>query len=102
MGLTSAEVERLALLSEECGEVIQVIGKILRHGYESYNPTTPVDEDKHPETNRMMLEKECGDLLFCLDLLRSREDLNAAAVERHRNDKPKRAGRYLHCKENKS
>jgi hypothetical protein len=35
--LTDAEAERLALLAEECGEVVQVIGKILRHGYESYD-----------------------------------------------------------------
>lgn len=32
-GLSPAEVERLALLAEECGEVIQTVGKILRHGY---------------------------------------------------------------------
>lgn len=37
-GLTPAEAERLAMLSEECGEVIQIIGKILRHGYDSYHP----------------------------------------------------------------
>ena len=28
--LTPAEEERLALLSEECGEVIQAIGKVLK------------------------------------------------------------------------
>ena len=31
--LTPAETERLAILAEECGEVIQAVGKILRHGY---------------------------------------------------------------------
>ena len=31
-GLTPAEAERLALLMEECGEVVQIIGKVLRHG----------------------------------------------------------------------
>ena len=30
--LTPGEAERLAILAEECGEVIQIIGKILRHG----------------------------------------------------------------------
>lgn len=49
--LTPAEAERLALLAEECGEVIQAIGKILRHGYESRHP------DGGP-TNREALERE--------------------------------------------
>lgn len=30
--LTPGEAERLAMLAEECGEVIQAVGKILRHG----------------------------------------------------------------------
>lgn len=37
--LTAAEQERLAILAEEMGEALQIIGKIIRHGYESYNPT---------------------------------------------------------------
>ena len=32
-GLTPAEAKRLALLAEECGEVLQAIGKVLRHGF---------------------------------------------------------------------
>lgn len=40
-GLTPAEAERLALLSEELGEAQQAIGKILRHGYDSSNPVDP-------------------------------------------------------------
>ena len=31
--LTPAQAERLAILIEECGEVIQAATKILRHGY---------------------------------------------------------------------
>jgi hypothetical protein len=41
-GLSNEQLESLALLSEECGEVIQVVGKILRHGLDSNwmdNPT---------------------------------------------------------------
>lgn len=55
-GLTPAEAERLAMLSEECGEVIQIIGKILRHGYDSYHPDDP------GVTNRDLLGKELIDL----------------------------------------
>ncbi len=38
-GLHPAEAERLALLIEECGEVVQAASKVLRHGYKSYDPT---------------------------------------------------------------
>lgn len=50
--LTPAETERLAILAEECGETIQVIGKILRHGYESFHPKD------YATTNRTLLENE--------------------------------------------
>ena len=55
--LTPAEAERLAMLAEECGEVIQVIGKILRHGYDSFHPADP------SVTNRDLLGRELTDLL---------------------------------------
>jgi NTP pyrophosphatase (non-canonical NTP hydrolase) len=54
--LTPAEAERLAMLAEECAEVIQVIGKIQRHGYESDNPLFP------GTTNRKLLGKELTDV----------------------------------------
>ena len=54
--LTPAEAERLAMLAEECGEVIQVIGKIMRHGYDSYHPADPTT------TNRALLGRELTDL----------------------------------------
>ena len=54
--LTPAEAERLAMLAEECAEVIAIIGKILRHGYESYHPDTPAI------SNRDMLADEIADV----------------------------------------
>ena len=36
--LSAGEVERLAILAEECGEVIQVVGKVLRFGFEPCPP----------------------------------------------------------------
>jgi NTP pyrophosphatase (non-canonical NTP hydrolase) len=54
--LTPAEQERLAMLAEECAEVIQVVGKILRHGYDSYHPDAP------DQTNRDLLAKELRDV----------------------------------------
>lgn len=56
--LTPAEAERLALLAEECGEAIQAIGKILRHGYESNHP-------EFTETNRTQLPDECPGCDVC-------------------------------------
>ena len=40
--VTDAERERLVILMEECGEVIQAAAKIIRHGWESrYDDGTP-------------------------------------------------------------
>lgn len=54
--LTPAQAERLAMLAEECGEVIQIVGKILRHGYDSCHPKNP------KVTNRELLGRELLDL----------------------------------------
>lgn len=51
--LDPAEAERLAILSEEMGEALQIVGKILRHGYHSYNPLKPTRT-----TNRELLVQE--------------------------------------------
>lgn len=56
-GLTPAELERLAILAEECAEVIQLVGKIIRHGYESCNPL-----NTDLRTNRDMLLHELTDV----------------------------------------
>lgn len=61
--LTPAEAERLAMLAEECGELVQVVGKILRHGYESYHPENPT------ETNRDLLANEVCDLLAVIQMM---------------------------------
>jgi NTP pyrophosphatase (non-canonical NTP hydrolase) len=61
-GLSPAEAERLAMLAEECGEVIQVIGKILRHGYDSYHPDQAHKPPQYRCTNRQALGHELTDL----------------------------------------
>lgn len=61
--LTPAEAERLAMLAEECGEVIQVIGKILRHGYDSYHPDQAATPPHLRFTNRQALAQELCDVL---------------------------------------
>ena len=71
--LTDAEAERLAILAEECGEVIQIVGKILRHGYDSYNPTV---EPMKQIPNRRLLEKELSDLLWIISKMDEAVDIN--------------------------
>ena len=68
-GLTPAEAERLAMLAEECGEVIQLVGKILRHGYDSYHPADP------NTTNKQLLGRELTDLQAVASALFGRDDV---------------------------
>jgi len=62
-GLRPDEAERLAMLAEECAEVIQIIGKILRHGYEETHP------DDMTISNRQLLSKEIADLFVIIKLM---------------------------------
>lgn len=90
-GLTPAEAERLALLLEECGEVIQIIGKTLRHGYESANPY-----DEHAVTNRQYLQNELGDVQAAIKLMIDSNDILEDNIIRATQDKTKRMQRWLH------
>lgn len=97
-GLTAAEDERLALLAEECAEVIQIVAKIQRHGYESTNPTTP--SQTITLTNRYMLEKEIGDVLAVMDLLcAGGADLDTGRIEQARQLKHAKLPRWTHHQE---
>lgn len=74
-GLTPAQAERLAMLAEECGEVIQIVGKILRHGYDSHHPD---QQEKPPEqriTNRESLGHELCDLFTVASAIFERDDV---------------------------
>lgn len=60
--LTPSQAERLAMLAEECGEVIQIVGKILRHGYDSWHPDQAATPPEFRFTNRKALGQELTDL----------------------------------------
>jgi NTP pyrophosphatase (non-canonical NTP hydrolase) len=92
-GLTDAQAERLALLMEELGEAQQAIGKILRHGYESYNPT-----QVGGPSNRQALQHELGDVLAVMDMMCAARDIEGEYVVVNKNMKLKRLreGTYLH------
>lgn len=89
--LSEAEQERLAILAEECGEVIQAVGKILRHGYESTSPFVA-----NPPTNRQTLEHEIGDVLFAVGQLDGEGDLDSDAIMDHAKAKAASVEPYLH------
>jgi hypothetical protein len=91
--LTPAEAERLAILAEECAEVIQVVGKILRHGYASFHP-----DDATNTTNRELLERELGDVEAISGLMVHRGDIEASEVHTCSLQKLARleSGKYLH------
>lgn len=84
-GLTPAEAERLAYLAEKCAEVIGIICKIQRHGFDSFHPDRPPPEG---ETNREMLEREIGDVLIGIGMLSDSGDVAMDAIERHSDKGP--------------
>jgi NTP pyrophosphatase (non-canonical NTP hydrolase) len=96
-GLSKAQIERLAILIEELGEAQQAVGKILRHGYDSYNPLLEPDADGNPVTcNRDDLEKELGDVRYAIGLLSAAGDIHEAEILRYRDAKHEKARPYLH------
>lgn len=89
--LSGEEQERLFCFSEECGECLQVIGKIGRHGYESSDPTK-----ENAPTNRRMLEDEIGDLLAIILLMNHNGDIDEDRVNNAITAKLERVRKYLH------
>lgn len=89
--LSPAEYERLAILAEEMGEALQCIGKVMRHGYESYNPTV-----SSSLTNRRELEKELGDVMCAFGMMAAAKDINARSVEQRVVYKAQKIQKYLH------
>lgn len=89
--LSPAEAERLALLAEECAETIQIVGKILRHGYDSTHP----DNESGP-CNREMLETELGHIAFAKKLMVDANDVLACEISKSKRKKAKTAPVYLH------
>lgn len=95
--LTPAEAERLSLLLEEMGEAIRIIGKIQRHGYESYNPF-----DETMTHNRSLLEKELGHVTHALALMFNNRDINPYIIDKHADKKEESVKPWLHHQEEES
>lgn len=63
---SSAE-KKMGYLVEECGEVLQAVGKSQRWGLESVNPELPPEQQ---ETNRKWLLRELKDLEHAIGLVK--------------------------------
>lgn len=92
--LTPAQAERLAMLIEECAEVQHVACKVLRHGYESRDPTV-----LDGPTNRELLEREVGDLEATVTRMVEREDMHNLMILVASEKRRKEAGKYMHHQE---
>lgn len=85
--LTPAQRERVVLLIEECGEVIQEACKILRFGYQDCHPTTFID-------NTTSFHQEVGDLLAILKVMEKAGDYIPQRAESHIAPKLKRLVKF--------
>jgi NTP pyrophosphatase (non-canonical NTP hydrolase) len=87
--LTPQQAEALALLLEACGEVVQAVGKALRHGLNSTHPDGGLD-------NRALIEREAGDVAAAVEILVRLRVIHRPHIEAARVDKLARVERYLH------
>ena len=91
--LSPAQLERLAFFVEECGEAIKAAMKIIRHGYESYDPTKP---RRVRINNRADLEIEMGDIRAAMILLCNAKDTDKEFVHARANEKLDSVRRWMH------
>ena len=77
----------LDLLQEECAEIIQIISKIRRFGFGSYNPYDPEPR----KTNLQLLNDELGDFKLLYDQL-----LRRGVVDEDQIDKRVKWKRQVH------
>ena len=91
--LTPEQLEAISILSEELGEVQQAIGKILRHGLDSVDPTIPVDQRF---TNAVTLGIELGDVVCAMDILSDVGIVDRRVIDDRGIEKKSKIGRYLH------
>lgn len=88
-GLSPAQLEALALLSEECGEVVAIIGKALRHGLDSCHPDGG-------ESNRDAISREAGQVIAAIYIAIGAGALNVVELDNGIRDKWQKVGQYLH------
>lgn len=90
-GLTAAEEERLVILAEEAGEVVQAVAKVLRHGYNSSHPTY-----RTGVPNRSLLAEEVGHMAAVVRKMEELGDIAPVLVSVARRKKNESIEQYLH------
>jgi len=85
--LRPAQVERLVMLIERCGEVSVMAGKVLRYGYNGTSPRTGLP-------NQMVLERKVGGLLAMIDLMARTGDARLREVRTSRDWASKRLANW--------
>jgi len=88
--LTPAELERLALLGEELGEVQQAIGKIIRHGYDEHAPGI------FNTNNRLDLTRELGDLMAAIEIMIDIGDIKNSELSLYTDAKLRKVFKFMH------
>ena len=73
-GLSPAQIERLALLAEECGEVVHAVGNVLRYGWQTHSPYGG-------PTNRVLVERKVGSLRSVAGLMIEAGDLRRGDIK---------------------
>lgn len=94
-GISPAQAERLHKLTEECGELISIINKTLRHGMESYHP-----DDEYRTPNRNLIENEIGDVLIAVGLMIQCNDVDVSRIEVAADRGKEAAKIWMHHPEN--
>lgn len=91
-GLAPAEIERLAILAEECGEVVQAVGKVLRHGWDSQSPYGG-------KPNLQALERELGNVRAIVNLMLDAGDVRLAELQAWQRRKREQMEKWTHHQE---
>jgi NTP pyrophosphatase (non-canonical NTP hydrolase) len=90
MKLTKDKLERLAILSEKCAEVIHLTMKTIRHGEMESHPDTP------SVPNIEMLSEEIGDLMFQIAWCIESGDIDNDIVTNSFDERENTINKYLH------
>lgn len=88
--LTPVEHEMLACAFEESGEIVQIIGKAMRHGIDSHHPSPG------SEPNRIEIAREIGQLIAVMQMMCDVGVIRMKDVEAGRLEKFAKIGKYLH------
>lgn len=87
--LTQSDVEALAVLTEEMGESLRIVGKIERHGFDS-------EYRENGMSNTELLEYEIGHVLAAIDILVERGLIDRARLVESRGRKLVKVQGWLH------